>query len=51
MIELRPLPALSSLKRRVDEEIILDKKLLGNSNILIIEEKRQYIEGSRNVNN
>lgn len=48
--DFKPLPASSSIKRRVDEEIILEKKLLTNENTLVIEEKHQYIEGARNNN-
>jgi hypothetical protein len=47
IIDFKPLNTNSSIKKRVDDEIILDKRLLKHKNTLIIEERHQYMENYR----
>lgn len=42
LMDFKPLNTNSSIKKRVDDEIVLDKRFLNKRNILVIEEKHQY---------
>lgn len=46
-MDFKPLGINSSLKRRTDDEITFERRLLEKQNTIIIEEKHQYIEGYR----